>query len=212
MRDMSFPAGALQERRLANVTVTGSYFHATALTGTRLCGCTFVNCHFERVEIDGSEQVSDTSFDDACRVDTVVHLGENGDQITRFDPEQIRTELVQAGFDIPSDAPSKPDTEPQHGTDDDLVLVQRFLRAFLRATALNEGTIRQRLGVSANHFIKDLLPRLQQAGVVEDVQYQGGGNQRRMRLVAPMTRIENAMKVARGEFDRFVREVQRDFA
>lgn len=212
MRNMSFPAGALQNRRLANVTVTGSYFHATALTGTRLCGCSFVNCHFERLEIDGSEQVSETSFDDACRVDTVVQVGDNGDQITRFDPDQIRTELLQAGFDVPSDAPSRPDDAPQPDRDDDLVLVQRFLRAFLRATALNEGAIRQRLGVSANHFIKDLLPRLQQAGVVQEVPYQGAGNQFRMRLVAPMTRIEEAMRVSDGEFGRFVQEVQRDVA
>ena len=212
MRNMSFPAGAMQERRLANVTVSGSYFHATALTGTRLCGCSFVNCHFERLEIDGSAEVSDTSFDDACRVDTIVHVGDNGDQITRFDPEQIRAELLQAGFDMPSDARSKPDAAPPHDDDDDLVLVQRFLRAFLRATALNEGTIRQRLGISANHFIKELLPRLQQAGVVQDVHYQGGGSQRRMRLVAPMTRIEKAMRVSGGEFERFVHEVQRDVA
>ena len=212
MRDMSFPAGALRERRLTNVTVSDSYFHATGLTDTRLCGCTFLNCHFERLEINGSERVSDTSFDDACRVDTVVHMGENDDQVTRFDPEQIGVELRQAGFQIPSAAPSKPGAAPQHGSDDELVLVQRFLRAFLRATALNEGTIRQRLGVSANHFMKELLPRLQQAGVVQEVPYQGGGHQRRMRLVAPMTRIEKAMRASRGDFDRFVHEVQRDAA
>ena len=212
MRNMSFPAGALRGRRLTKVTVTGSCFHATGLTDTQLCGCTFLNCHFERLEIDGSEQVSDTSFDDACRVDTVVHVGENGDQITRFDPEQIRGELLQAGFDLPSDAPSKQEADAQHGTDDDLVLVQRFLRAFLRSTALNELTIRQRLGVKANHFLRELLPRLQKAGVVQEVPYQGGGNQRRMRLLAPMTRIEEAMRASGGEFDRFVHEVQQDVA
>ena len=212
MRNMSFPAGAMQERRLANVTVSGSYFHATALTGTRLCGCAFVNCHFERLEIDGSEQVSDTSFDDACRVDTVVRVGNNDDQITRFDPDQIRAELLQTGFYKPSDAPSKPDAAPQHDNDDDLVLVQRFLRAFLRANALNEGTIRQWLGVKANHFVNELLPQLQNAGVVQEVAYHGGGSQRRMRLVTPMARIEKAMRASHGEFHRFMREIQRDVA
>ena len=61
----------------------------------------------------------------------------------------------------------------KYGSDDDLDLVQRFLRAFLRATALNESTIRQRLGQKANHFFKELLPQLKQAGVVQAVSYQG---------------------------------------
>lgn len=87
--------------------------------------------------------------------------------------------------------------------------MQRFLRGFLRATALNEGTVRQRLGVNADHFLSELLPRLQQAGVVRDIRYKGGGNQRRMRLLAPMSRIEDAMRASAGEFERFVQEVQR---
>ena len=213
MQNMSFPAGALRERHLTNVTVSGSYFPATGLTDTELTRCTFVNCHFERLEIDGSEKVCHTSLDDACRVDTVVRVGEdNGDQITRFDPEQIRGELLQAGFEVRSDAPTTHDADMEHGSDDDLVLVQRFLLAFLRSTALNEGTIRQRLGVNANHFLRELLPQLQQAGVVQEVPYQGGGTQRRMRLVAPMTRIEEAMRASDGEFDRFVQEVRQDVA
>ena len=210
IKNMNFPASALRERRLTNVTVSGSYFPATGLNNTELCRCTFVNCHFERLEIDGSEKVSHTSFDDACRVNTVVRVGEDdGDHITRFDPKQIRNELIQTGFDVPFAPPAEPDADAEHDSDDDLVLVQRFLRSFLRATALNDGTVRQRLGVNANHFLGELLPRLQQAGVVKAVQYQGGGTQRRMRLLAPMSRIEEAMRASGGEFEKFVQEVQR---
>ena len=213
MRNMSFPAGTLRERRLTNVRVSGSYFHASGLTNTKLCRCKFVNCHFERLEIDGSEQVSHTSFDDTCLVDTVVRMDRaNGDQIIRFDPEQIRLELHRAGFDVTYDAPLQQHIDDQHDIDDDLILVQRLLRAFLRATALNERTIQQRLGVRSNHFLKEVLPRLEHAGVVQEVPYQGRGTQRRMRLVAPMTRIEEAMSVSGGRFDKFVHEVQRGVA
>ena len=210
IRNMNFPASALCERRLTNVTVSGSYFPATGLNNTELCHCTFVNCHFERLEIDGSEKVSHTSFDDACRVNTVVRVGEDdGDHITRFDPEQIRNELIRTGFDVPFAPLSEPDADAEHDSDDDLVLVQRFLRPFLRATAPNDGTVRRRLGVNANHFLNELLPRLQQAGVVQAVQYQGGGTQQRMRLLAPMSRIEEAMKASGGKFEKFLQEVQR---
>lgn len=210
MRNMSFPADALRELRLTNVTVSGSYFPATGLNHTELAHCNFVNCHFERLEIDGSEELSHTSLDDACRVDTVVRVGkDDGDHVTRFDPKRIREELVQAGFDVPPDSPAEPDADAEHDSDDDLVLVQRFLRAFLRATALNEGTVRQRLGQNANHFFRELLPRLQEAGVVKEVPYLGGGTQRRIRLAAPMNRIEEAMRASGGEFHGFVQEVRR---
>ena len=213
IRNMSFPAGALRERRLTNVTVWGSYFPATGLNNTELDRCAFVKCHFERLEIDGSETVSHTSLDDVRRVDTVVRVrGNDRDPVTRFDPGQIRDEVIQAGFDVPSDPATEPDTDAEDCSDDDLVLVQRFLRAFLRATAVNENTVQQRLGVNASHFLGELLPRLQNAGVVQEVLYHGGGNQRRMRLSAPMSRIEEAMRASGGGFERFVREVQRDAA
>ena len=78
------------------------------------------------------------------------------------------------------------------------------MRLFLRATAVNEGTVRSHLGVNANHFFKELLPRLTEAGVVQDVAYRGGGRQRRMRLATSMARIEKAVGAANGIFDRFV--------
>ena len=210
IRNMSFPPGALSGRRLTDVRVSGSYFHATSLTDTEFCRCTFVDCRFERLEIDGSEQVSHTSLDDSCRIRTILRAGEeNGDQVTIFGPEQIRSELVQAGFDVASDAPQRQNADVEYGSDDDLVLVQRFLRAFLRATALNELTIRQRLGQKASHFFKELLPQLKQAGVVQAVSYQGHGTQGRIRLVTSMTCIEDAMSASGGDFDKFVHEVQR---
>ena len=82
--------------------------------------------------------------------------------------------------------------------------MQRFLRGFLRATALNEATIRQRLGVSANPFFKSVLPRLIQARVVERVQYHGHGDRMRLRLSVPMATLEQAMSAAGGRLDRFV--------
>ena len=82
-------------------------------------------------------------------------------------------------------------------------VVQRFLRAFLRSNALNESTVRQRLGVNVNRFFKYLLPELLQAGVVQEVSYQEHGTQKRMKLAVPMTRIEEAMGAAGGRFDDF---------
>ena len=209
LQNMSFPAGAMHKRHLTNVRVSGSYFHATDLSSTELYRCKFVNCHFERLELDGSEQVSKTSFDDKCRVTELVLVDRvTGEQISRFEPGQIRREILQAGFDVTCQEKLKQHIDEKHHTDEDLLLVQRFLRAFHRATALNESTVRQRLGVKANHFVRDLLPQLQNAGVVREVSHQRSGGQRRFKLVATMTRIEQAISSSSGQFDKFVRKVQ----
>ncbi len=184
--------------------MSGSYFHATSLAEAHLCNCAFLDCDFERIELDGSEKVSATPLDEECKVAGVARL-DAGDPVALFDPVRIRHELRRAGFEIGCGEAA--DAEPPVQIpvpDGDLLLVQRFLRGFLRATALNEATIRQRLGVNANPFFKSVLPRLVQAGVVEKVQYQGQGDRMRMRLSVPMARIEQAMSGAGGRLDRFV--------
>ena len=59
----------------------------------------------------------------------------------------------------------------------------------LRTTALNDSTIRQRLGVHGNYVPINLLPKLEHAGVIREVAYEGRGSQHRWRLVPPMARI-----------------------
>ena len=202
VRNMSFPDGSLRQRRLTNFKTSGSYFHATSLTDTLLRNCKFLNCDFERLEMDGSERVSESSLDGQCNVVSVVRIDAE-EQLAQFDLEHIQYELCRAGFEFGRTERTKVEP-PVENPDNDLRLVQRFLRGFLRATALNEATVRQRLGVNANHFFKSLLPRLVQAGVVRIVPYQGHGDQRRMRLSVPMTSIEEAMSAAGGDFDSFV--------
>ena len=73
---------------------------------------------------------------------------------------------------------------------------------------MNESTIRLRLGRDANHFFRSLLPPLIEAGVVKIVPYQGHGDQRRIRLSVPMTRIEEAMSSSGGDFRRFTQAFQ----
>ena len=210
IRNMSFPAGALRERQLEDLRVEASYFHATSLSGTSLSGCSFVGCRFERLELDGTAEIANTRLESDCDVGSVVQIGrEDGDQVTWFDPAQIRYSLMLAGFDLRSTADVEVDEESAFEMSGDLVLTQRFLRAFLRSTAVNEATLRQRLGVNANYFFKELLPRLERAGVVREVSYQGRGSQRRLRLMAQMTWIEQAMGQAGGSFEGFVKGVLR---
>ena len=203
-KNMSFPPNALRGRKLTGLTASGSYFHATALADATFHRCRFVDCHFERLDLDAVSEVTESSLE-PVHVDSVVK--ERGDdQVPIFDPNRIARELRSIGFNV---GPAEPDTERPVDSlngvaDDDLRLTQRFVRLFLRATAVNEGTVRSHLGVSSNHFFKELLPQLTQAGIIKDIPYKGRGSQRRMRLGISMARIEKAVGAADGAFGRFV--------
>jgi len=166
-----------------------------------------VNCDFERLELDGTEPGTGTSLVE-CNVRSIVRL-EGSDQNSRYGPVESARELCRAGLEVEVGNAAVAEAESlEADRDDDLLVVERFIRAFLRSTALNENTLRQRLGVKASRFFDVLLPRLVGAGVVRKAPYQGHGAQERMRLAAPMTRIENAMREAGGRFEEFVRAVR----
>ena len=213
IKNMSFPINAVRGRHLSNVRFSGSYFSATEMTDSMLHRCQFLDCQFERMEIDGSQKISDSRFDDACKIESVVFVKSDSEDRTQyFEPEQVRHRLCDIGFTISCKNPSPSDKEENEFADRDLALVQRFLRGFLRGNPLNEQTIRTRLGKHSNYFMKALLPQLKNAGLVKEVQYQGHGTHRRIRLVAQMKRIDEAIKGAEGEFGSFIECIQRETA
>ena len=201
LRNMLFPSGALEQKRLSDVTVTDSYFHPSSLAGSRMTNCKFHRCTFERLELEGPEDIAHSSMEE-CHISSVVRADDGG-QLALFDPEQTRRELHRAGFEMIEDE-EREEVPPPIDPDSELRMAQRFLRAFLRANALNEGTIRKKLGVKANEFFASVLPALLEVGVATDVPHRGRGDQRRLKLSVPMSRIEEAMSSAGGEFDRFV--------
>ena len=129
--------------------------------------------------------------------------GEYG-AVELYEPIQIRRQLRKIGFEIE-------DVEQQVGTAGlarevsvDMKLVQRALRIFSRATGVNERTMQMRLGVNFNRFRKEILPSLLDAGILEELRYEGRGSQRRFGIAAPMRRIEDAIEKSRGELRTFL--------
>lgn len=210
LRSMSFPAGALSGRRLTDLRVSGSYFHASDLVDAQIERCSFSDCRFERLEIHGSEQIVDTSLDATCQYGCVVHVDpQSGEQVVLYEPAHQVRALSKAGFRVLDEIPAVPGDEETRAFDPDLFLAQRFLRAFYRATALNENPVRQKLGSEANRFFSDVLPRLLQAGAVREVPYVGKGKQRRLRISTPMAHIEEAIVKSHGSVERFLEGLRR---
>lgn len=66
------------------------------------------------------------------------------------------------------------------------------------------GTIRIRLGKTANDFMANTLPALLRSGMLEEVPHRGSGVQRRFRLATRMQDLQIALADSNSDFDRLV--------
>lgn len=206
---MNFPRDALRGRSLSALTVSESHFWPTSLEGARLDDCLFSGCRFERLE-GNPRQIDGTSLND-CEVASVVYADDEYEAVELYEPEHIRRRLGQWGFEVEDGLKPRPrENPPASEMSGDLKLVQRALRVFSRATGVNEKTMQKRLGVKFNHFKKDILPRLLDAGVLEERPYEGRGTQRRFGIAVPMRQIEHAIAESGGELGRFVAALEPD--
>lgn len=206
---MNFPKDALRRRVLSALTVRESHFWPTSLEGTKLDDCLFSECRFERLE-GNPRQIDGTRLDE-CEVASVVYADDEYEAVELYEPEHIRRRLGEWGFRIEDGLkPRSRDLPPASEMSGDMKLVQRALRVFSRATGVNEKTMQKRLGVKFNRFKKDVLPRLLEAGILEEVPYEGKGTQRRFGVAVPMQRIEHAIAESGGELGRFVTALKAD--
>ncbi len=205
VHNTNFPSSSLVARSLKNCIFNNCGFEGTSLSDARLSNVKFLSCTFQRLEIG-----SNGDFENVCLVDcevAVVHKIDTDDMV--FDPSEIRKELQRAGFGIGSDAEEPSDALERKPVDLETKLAEQALRAFMRSTHLNENVFRQRLGSHANMFIDNVLPVLLRAAVLVEVDYRGGGVQRRFKLNAPMRNIAPAIKSARS-LEEFISVLQGD--
>jgi hypothetical protein len=203
LANMSFPEDSLRGRSLTGAVVRDSYFQASSLAGTRLQSCRFENCYFERLEIFPDAQVS--AVLSRCDISMLVRV-DRDEQL--FDPAQIQSCLSQIGFEVQVDSQNSlplAQTEP----DEELWLVERVMRIFLRGNQVNEHVIRTKLGVKASRFFDDVLPQLLGIRMLEEIPYLGHGSQRRFRLRVRMQELHDALAQCGGNFSRFLALVAR---
>ena len=199
VRALSFPVNSLSGRSFIGTTFIGCYFRPTSLRHTTLRGCLFEKCEFEGLEFTDGYDVVNTQMR-GCQVHRVTVPDK---EIAAFDPRRVAALLSTNGFLLhePADVPV-PAAEVQ--VDEELAVALRFMRLFLRATEVNEQSIRSRLGKSFGLFERSVLPFFLERGVLGEVQYAGSGVQRRFKLQVRMHRVEEAERIAAGSFPRFL--------
>lgn len=198
---MSFSVDSLKSSEISDATFRDCYFRRTDLTSSTIRDCSFERCRFEQIDMSDVTQIHGASLRD-CEVFSVVRSSE---ETAIFAPESIAGTLREAGFQIPDrhrDAGIEPAVPIE--TDDLLELTIRMCRVFFRSTGVNEYTFRQRLGSKANIFFDQVLPSLKGYGVVDEIEYKGGGRQRRYRLGISLDDVQRSIEQADGNFEKFL--------
>jgi hypothetical protein len=194
----SFPPDSLLCRHLENVVFEDCYFQRTSLASAKLAKVRFTRCEIESLELRQGVSI-DQSILDNSTCNSVVPLNS---ETAVYDPRQVIQALTQAGF-VFTQPPPVPSTSAV-ASDQEMVIIERMVRAFMRSTGVNENTLTKRLGAQAAEFFSDVLPHLEEAGILTDVKFTGAGTQRRFRLGISLERLNRAIEGCSGNFDRFL--------
>lgn len=197
---VTMPADALRGKRLLDTVFVECYFQPCEVEVDALRGARFTQCEFEQLTLRDVGVLADVSFID-CRVRAIVPP-ESEDPV--FAPEQVRAILSRAGATVVQQEMTVETQADVVVLDDALKVATRTLRAFRRATEINEATLRIRAGAQASYFENRILPELLKAGVLRAVPYHGAGVQRRFRLDLPFHDLSKAVERCGGSFEGFV--------
>jgi uncharacterized protein YjbI with pentapeptide repeats len=194
----TFPPDSLLVCNLNNTEFVGCYFQGSSISNSIISNCTFRDCEFESLELGSNTEIFETILVN-CDCRAILPFGSD---VTLFAPLQVMQALLDAGFSIPI-----PEIAPQPlimAPEENIVIVNRLLRAFLRSTGLNENTLKNRLGSQSSHFFREVLPVLLTAGLLEEVSFRGSGNQKRFQLGVSLERLTRAVESCGGSFENFV--------
>ena len=204
VRRMTFPVDSLKAKDIRNIEFSECFFLRTDLDKSSFLNCLFRSCDFGQLDLTEVADIERTGMHD-CECHSVVR---SADETAVFNPEAIAAILQQAGFDVHFSTPRLLTPVAEVAVKEEkLRITERMCRTFLRSTGVNENTLRQRLGDQASMFFGEVLPSLQDHGVVYEVPYQGKGRQHRYQLGVPLGTALTSIERANGKFDRFLQQV-----
>jgi len=204
IRDIFFPANALQQRSLRGLEVHSSYFGSTSLDNSEIFDCKFYDCEFEDLILNNAQElrIDQTVFDN-CTFYAVSVDHESEEIPRRFrDPDKIPSLLSSLGFNLKWKSHQKVvlDDLPSDSMDDDMKTVLRFIRMFQRATTVHESLITQRLGSQSGYFMNQILPKLIHARLVEVT----GNSNNKYRLIYKRSEIDDLVNESGNKFTEFI--------
>lgn len=196
---LSFGIDCLRDRKLKGIEFKNCYFSHGSLEATSIESCTFDECTFGQIRLYKSTSLKDLHFN-RCDIESVRDEASN---LEYWEPSAVKKLLANRGCNFNSESvPSSDDSNEI--MDDELVDIEKLLRYFMRSTHISESVIKIKLGDRSNNFIDQTLGRLIELGVVEEIENQGRGNQRRFKLAMPLSKLNTYLAAAHGSYEKFL--------
>jgi len=175
------------------------------MVALKLEKCRFEGCTFERLELSKDCTIKNAEMIDANIISIVAAESDTA----VFAPEAIKTLLRRSGFTLPTTTIDRIESLAAVDLDEDLVLMQRVLRRFLRSTHVSEDVLKARTGDKAQYFVKKLLPALLKSDVLTEVP-KAGTRHPHYKLKVTMQEINKALATCKGDFKIFLQIIHGD--
>ncbi|MBW7913513.1 MAG: hypothetical protein H3C54_07425 [Taibaiella sp.] len=199
------PDNSLYNIHLNNVVFKRCHFQSTSILSSEMNNCLFDNCTFDGISFDETLCCMNNVSLNEC---TIGYVQNEKTDNTYYSPYDINNILKKLGIHI-QDKGSLENIDNTKEVDKDLLITERALRKFMRTTSVNDNIFRVRLGGSADHFFKSILPLLIDSKIVNEVEYLGSGTQKRYRLNVPFDKINYAFTNCDGTLNDFVKIVNK---
>lgn len=124
-----------------------------------------------------------------------------------YEPDAVKRELSRLGIEVPGLDGDEPVEKEVVEPDLKVKIVDRVLRYYQRSTSINENVFKKRLGDWWTPFEDDVLPDLVRLGVLNEVPYAGGGQQKRFRLSIGFEELEEARKSCDGDYEKLIKAI-----
>ena len=202
--DVSFPANALRQRNLRGLQISNSFFNSTSIDRSRIRNCTFHDCQFAELIIEGEYKLDGTIFDQ-CTFHSVDITNSSEDEHRRFfDPAQIPSVLKDKGFTLNPEPHQNELLEEENNPlmmDEDMKTALKFMRMFDRSTTIHKTLIRKRFRSKSSNLMKQILPELENAQLVEATDNSGD----KYRLKVQLSEIDKLVSQSGDTFEQFIR-------
>src|SRR6185503_15607217 len=139
LENYAFPVDSLKGVSLTNLIIKNSYFQTTAMVGSTIHNCIFESCTFDNLEIGQNHTKVDLCLFKQCEIISVQNTTK---ELDYYDPFNIQRELLSFGFTFERNSEIEEIVETEIKVDEDLALVQKALRRFIRGSQINDNVFR----------------------------------------------------------------------
>jgi hypothetical protein len=202
LNGISFDSEPFNKINLNNIIFNDCIFSSLILS--KVVGhLEFINCKILEIKMD-KEEYKDILLDEHTEINSLHKID---DDVIEYSPVLIRNILEKKLSCKYKTTKVINNTENNKEiSDEELIILGKTLRIFFNRIAVNSDVINIRLGVKQNIFWNDIYPHICDR-IFEEIPFTGGGNQKRLRIICPMEKIQAVLETSKGDFKEFIKQI-----